>query len=255
LHSVGGACASGNLALRSALDEIRHHGAEVALVLGPILDLSPVELHSMALMRAVSCVTFNDEPHRASRPFDVRREGFVPAHGGGALVLESLERARARGASIRAEVLGVAASSEANHHTKPSSEGQARLITQLLEECRVAPEEVDYVNAHATSTTLGDVTEIRALKRVFGAHAQRLKINATKSLLGHTCWSSAIVEIIAVLLQMQSGRLHPSINVDELDSEIDLDVCANQAVAFQARTVLKNSFGFGGINCVSLFRR
>lgn len=255
LHSVGGACASGNLALRAALDEIKYHGAEVALVLGPILDLSPVELHSMAQMRAVSCASFNDEPQRASRPFDLRREGFVPAHGGGALVLESLSRAQARGATIYAEVLGASGSSDANHRTKSSPESQARVITRLLDRCGVAAEEVDYVNAHATSTPLGDVTEIRALKQAFGSHAERLRINATKSMLGHTCWSSAIVEIIAVLLQMRAGRLHPSINIDQLDPEIDLDVCANEAVLHQPQIVLKNAFGFGGINCVSLLRR
>ncbi|MEA3209659.1 MAG: 3-oxoacyl-[acyl-carrier-protein] synthase [Chthoniobacter sp.] len=255
LHSVGGACASGNMALRAALDEIRHHDAEAALVLAPVLDLSPVELHSMALMGAVSRVSFNDEPHRASRPFDAAREGFVPAHGGGALVLESLERAQRRGARIYTELVGVAASSAANHHTRPSAGDEAALIGRLLRNCGVAPDQVDYVNAHAASTRLGDLAEIRAIKQAFGAHAAQLKINATKSMLGHTCWSSAIVETIAVLLQMEAGRLHPTINVDHLDPEIDLDVCANSAADHQPQTVLKNAFGFGGINCVSLLRR
>lgn len=254
LQSVGGACASGNLALRSALDEIRHHDADAALVLGPILDLSPVELQSMALMRAVSCASFNEEPHRASRPFDARREGFVPAHGGGALVLESLRHAQDRGATIYGEVVGVAANSEANHHTKSSSDRLAQLITQLLDQCGVTPAEVDYVNAHATSTPVGDLIEIRTLKKAFGAQATRLKINSTKSMIGHTCWSSAIVEMIAVLLQMRSGWLHPTINVDQLDPEIDLDVCANKAVEFRPRIVLKNAFGFGGINSAALLR-
>ena len=254
IHTAGGACASGNVALRAAVDEIRHHGAAAALVVGAVLDLSPVELHSMALMGAVSCTSFNDEPERASRPFEVRREGFVPAHGGGALFVESLASARARGVKIYAEVLGVASGSDANHFTNPNEEKQAALISGLLHDCGVAPEEVDYVNAHATSTPLGDLAEIRALRRVFGAHAQRLRINATKSMLGHTCWASAIVETVAVALQMQAGRLHPTINLEALDPEIDLDVCANSAVAHAPRVVLKNAFGFGGINCISLLR-
>lgn len=254
IHSAGGACASGNLALRAAIDEIRHHGASGALVVGAVLDLSPVELHSMALMGAVSCQSFNDEPQRASRPFDVKREGFVPAHGGGALYLESLASARRRRVPIYCELLGVASASDANHFTTPDEERQAALIARLLRDCGVEPEQVDYVNAHATSTPLGDLAETRAIQRVFGAHAKRLRINATKSMLGHTCWASAIVETIAVALQMREGRLHPTINVESLDPEIELDVCANAAAEHAPRLALKNAFGFGGINCISLLQ-
>lgn len=254
LHTAGGACASGNLALRAALDEIRHHGAGAAIVVGAVLDLSPVELHSMALMGAVSCRSFNDDPAGASRPFDVRREGFVPAHGGAALYLESLASARARGVRIYAEVLGVVSGSDANHFANPNEEKQAALIARLLHECGVAPEEVDYVNAHATSTPLGDLAEARALRRAFGSHAARLRVNATKSMLGHTCWASALVETVAVALQMQAGCLHPTINVETLDPAIELDVCPNIAVAHAPRIALKSAFGFGGINCISLLQ-
>jgi 3-oxoacyl-(acyl-carrier-protein) synthase len=254
IYTTGGACASGNVALRAAMDEIRYHGASAAMVVGAVLDLSPVELHSMALMGAVSTENFNNEPERASRPFDARREGFVAAHGGGALFVESLAAARARGARIHAEVLGVVSGSDGNHFTNPSEEKQATLTRRLLQDCGIAPEQVDYVNAHATSTPLGDLNEIRVLRRVFGAHASRLRINATKSMLGHTCWASAIVETVAVALQMQAGRLHPTINFETPDPEIDLDVCANEAVAHEPRVVLKNAFGFGGINCISLLQ-
>lgn len=254
IYTVGAACASGNVALRSAIDEIRHHEIDAALVLGAVMDFSPVELHSMALMGAVSFQNFNDEPERASRPFDLRREGFVPAQGGAALVVESLEHARARGARIYAEVLCVTASSDGNHQTLPSADGQAALMNRALREAHVAPEQIDYINAHATSTRVGDLTEIRAIKRVFGAHADVLKLNASKSMLGHTCWAAPTVETVAAILQMRAGRLHPSINIDELDPEVDLDVCAGRVVECRARHVLKNSFGFGGINSVSILK-
>lgn len=253
-YTVGAACASGNVALRSAIDEIRCHDIDAVLVLGAVMDFSPVELHSMALMGAVSYQSFNDEPERASRPFDVRREGFVPAQGGAALIVESLAHARARGARIYAEILCVAASSDANHQTQPSEEGQAALMARALREANVAPEQIDYVSAHATSTPVGDLAEIRAIKRVFGKHAYALKVNATKSMLGHTCWAAPTVETVATILQMRSGRLHPSINIDEIDPEVDLDVCAGRIVECRVQHALKNSFGFGGINCVSILK-
>jgi 3-oxoacyl-(acyl-carrier-protein) synthase len=251
---MGGACASANIGLRAALDEIRHHDHDVVVLGGPCLDFSPMGLHAMALMGAISFQSFNDEPHRASRPWDARREGFVPAHGAATLVLEELEHARDRGARIYAEVVGCVASSDGCHLPSPSTEGQARTIARLFRETGVAPEEVEYVNAHATSTPLGDLSEIRALRTAFGKHAERLKINAPKSMLGHTCWSAPAVETVAAILQMNGGRLAPSINIDELDPEVDLDVCANGAVDLKPRFALKNSFGFGGINCCSLLR-
>jgi 3-oxoacyl-(acyl-carrier-protein) synthase len=255
IYTVGAACASANTALRCAVDEIRHHDVDVALLVGAVLDFSPIELHAMALLGAISFESFNDAPEKASRPFDTRREGFVPAHGGGALVLEALESAVERGARIYGEVLGVEANADANHLPQPSEEGQARLMSRLLDQCGLRPEAIDYINAHATSTPLGDLVEVRSIKRAFGAHAGRLKINATKSLLGHTCWAAPVVETIASILQMRAGRLHPSINIDELDAEIDLDVCAGQAVDHDVRIFMKNSFGFGGINCVSIIKR
>ncbi len=153
-------------------------------------------------------------------------------------------------------MLGVEAGSDANHLPQPSKDGQARMMARLLRQCKVAPEQVDYVNAHATSTPLGDLTEIRSIKRVFGEHAKRLKLNATKSMLGHTCWAAPTVETVAAILQIRAGKLHPSINIDELDPEIDLDVCrGTKAVDWPVKILMKNSFGFGGINCVSLIAR
>jgi 3-oxoacyl-[acyl-carrier-protein] synthase I len=255
IYTVGAACASANTALRCAVDEIRYHDVDVALVAGAVLDFSPIELHAMAIMGAITFQSFNDYPEQASRPYDVRREGFVPAHGGGVLVVESLDSALRRGARIYAEVVGVEANSDANHLPQPSEEGQSRLMRKLLDRCGVRPEQIDYINAHATSTPLGDITEIRSIKCVFGEHARRLKINATKSMLGHTCWAAPVVETIAAVLQMRAGQLHPSINIDQLDPEVDLDVCAGRAVRRDVRYLMKNSFGFGGINCVSILKR
>jgi 3-oxoacyl-(acyl-carrier-protein) synthase len=254
IYTVGAACASGNVNLRSAIDEIRHHGAQAVVVVGAVLEFAPIDVHAMALMGAITYQSFNDQPHRASRPYDTAREGFVPAHGGAALVLEDYDVARARGARIYAEVLGAAANSDGNHLPQPSAEGQRRVMTRLLAECGVRPDEVDYINAHATSTPLGDLTELQSIKQVFGDHAYSLKINAPKSMLGHTCWAAPVVETVAAVLQMRDGRLHQSINIDDLDPAVDLDVCRDGPVRHQVRTLMKNSFGFGGINCVSLLR-
>ena len=254
-YTMGGACASANIALRSAIDEIRHHGHDVAVMTGGALEFSPMGLHAMALLDAITTKSFNDAPERASRPYDVLREGFVPSHGAGTLILESYEHACARGATIYGEVLGCVAMSDANHMPTPSTDGQVATVRCLLQEANIAPEQIDFVSAHATSTPQGDIAELRAIREVFGAHAKNLFINAPKSMLGHTCWSAPVVETIAALLQMKNGRLHPSINIDQLDPEVDLNVCANQAVAHQIQIFLKNSFGFGGINCCALWKK
>ena len=255
IYTVGAACASGNVALRCAIDEIRHHDHDMVLIVGSALDMAPMDLHAMAILGAISYQSFNEAPFAASRPFDIDREGFVPAHGGAVLVVESLESAQRRGARIHAEVLGSESNADANHLPQPSAEGQTRVMTRLLKYTGVAPEQVDYVSAHATSTPLGDLTELQSIKNVFGKHAYQLKVNATKSMLGHTCWAAATVETVAAILQMNCGKLHPSINVDNLDPEIDLDVCRGRVVDKDVRIFMKNSFGFGGINAVSLFKR
>jgi 3-oxoacyl-(acyl-carrier-protein) synthase len=255
LYTVGGACASGNLGLRLAVDEVRFREADCALVVAPVLDIAPMDLHGMALMGAISFQSFNEDPAAASRPYDRRREGFVPSHGGAALIVESLDSALRRGARIYAEVLAVEASADGNHLPQPSSEGQVRAMRQALRRAGMRPDQVDYISAHATSTPLGDTTEIRSIKTVFGPHAYRLKLNAPKSLLGHTCWSAPTVETVAAILQMRAGRLHRSINIDDMDPEVDLDVCRHENTPWPVRVLLKNSFGFGGINCVALLSR
>ncbi len=255
IATVGAACASGNLALRQAIQELRAGDAEVALVAGGPMHYSPLDLHAMAMLGAISYRSFNDAPVRASRPFDVRREGFVPAHGAAALVLEPLSRALRRGARVYARLLSVSAGSDANASMEPSTDGQAATITRALAEAGVAPGQIDYVNAHATSTPDGDRSEALALERVFGSALGRIKVNATKSMIGHTVWSSALVETVATVLQMGVGRLHPTINVETLDDSVRFDVCRDGPVEWPVRLELKTAFGFGGINSASVLGR
>lgn len=255
IFTLGGACASGNIALRSAVDEIRYHDMGAVFIVGAVLDFAPIDVHAMAMMGAITFESFNDQPERASRPYDIKREGFVPAHGGGVLVIEDLEKARERGATIYAEVMSVEANADGNHLPKPSEDGQVAVIRQAFSRCNVRPEDIDFISAHATSTPLGDLTELRAIKRVFGSHAGKLAINAPKSMLGHTCWAAPTVETIAAVMQMNGREVHPSINIDTLDPEVDLDVCRGKRKSRDIRFLLKNSFGFGGINCVSILKK
>jgi 3-oxoacyl-(acyl-carrier-protein) synthase len=249
---AGAACASGLYALRVALDEIRSHGAPLVVVVGPVCDFAAIDMHAMGLMGAISQETFDDEPARASRPFDLLRDGFVPAHGGGALILEDFESAKKRNAKIYAEILAVETAADANHLPNPSEEGETLAMQRALESSGIAPDQIDYLNGHFTSTPAGDIAEINAIKRVFGAHAYKLKLNATKSMVGHTMSASAIVELVGSILQMRNGHLHASINIDQLDPKVDLDVCANASVRCPVRYAMKNAFGFGGLNASTI---
>ena len=253
-YTVGGACASGNLALRDVVRDIRGGEYECAAVVGAVFDMSECDLYASEFINAtVVEPRFQETPAAASRPFDVHRCGFVYSHGTGTLIVESEESALRRGARIHAEVIDVVANSNACHLPLPNSDMQARLITRLIKNNGLKPEDIDYVNCHATGTPAGDIEEVKAIKKAFGAYAtQGLKINAPKSMLGHVCWSAPIVETIGGILQMQRGRLHPTINIERLDPDIDLDVVPNVAVQYPVRYMLKNSFGFGGLNCSSL---
>lgn len=252
--TVGAACASGNHALRAAVDEIRHHERDCVLVVGALLDYSPMDLHALVLLGATPAGVFDDAPERASRPFDVARAGFLPAHGAAALVVESLESARGRGARIWAEVIGVESASDACRLPRPSVEGQVRTLRRVLSSTGVRPEQIGYVNAHATSTPKGDVAEATAIRSVFGPHADRLPVNAPKSFLGHTCWSAATVEAVTAIASVARGVLYPCANLDEVDPAVDLDlVRAPRKV--DVDYFLKNAFGFGGLNSIALFRR
>lgn len=253
--SVGGACASGNLALREAFRGIVLNDFDRALVVGPAFDMSEADLYASEYITAtVVDERFQNRPTLASRPFDKERSGFVYSHGAGAVILERENEALSRGAHIYAELIAVDANSNANHLPQPSAKMQSLLIQKLLHDGQVRPTDVDYINCHATGTPLGDIQEVNAIKDAFGDHAYHVKLNAPKSMLGHVCWSSPIVEMIGGILQMDRKRLHPSINIDELDPQIDLDVCPNKSVDFAAKIMLNNSFGFGGLNSSALVR-
>ena len=256
IYTVGGTCTSAGIALKNGINEINYNDCDIAIVGGGCIDYSPVGYQALIMINAISYLSFNDAPEKASRPYDLRREGFVPSHGSGILIIEELEHALKRNAKIYAEVLAVELNNDANHLSNPSTEGQTRLIKRALKKANLSPEQIDYVNAHATSTLLGDKTEIQSIKNVFGDHAKKLKINATKSMTGHTGWTAHSVELIAAILQMQNSCLHPSINIEQIDPEIDLDVCANKKVEeYEINHILKNSFGFGGLNCCSIIKK
>jgi 3-oxoacyl-(acyl-carrier-protein) synthase len=253
--TVGNACASGNLAVLAGLDLIRSGRADAVIVSGGAFGLDPMTLHGWAMIEALSCRSFNEEPARASRPFDTRREGFVPSEGAGALVLETLTGARKRGARMYAELLGAASTSDASRLTKPHLDGQVRVIHGALRDARITPEQIDYINAHATSTPLGDAVEVAAIKAVFGDHAYRIPINATKSMLGHCLTAAGVVELVATILQMANDVVHPTINQEEQDSQLDLDFVPNEARQHRIEVAISNAFGFGGLNsCVVVGR-
>jgi 3-oxoacyl-(acyl-carrier-protein) synthase len=255
VYSVGGTCTSSTTAMMHGLREIRSGENDVAVITGGVLDYSPLDLQALILVSAISYKSFNDAPEKSSRPYDARREGFVPSHGGGVLIFEELDHAMKRNAKIYCEVLEVESNSDGNHLSNPSIEGQSRLMNLVLNKAGVKPEQIDYINAHATSTPLGDRIEIASIKNVFGKHAYELKVNASKSMLGHAGWSAGAVESIGAILQMRNSKLHPSINIEEIDPDVDIDVCANKAQDWEVNYIMKNSFGFGGLNACAIFKK
>jgi 3-oxoacyl-[acyl-carrier-protein] synthase II len=243
------ACASATQAIGEAAEVIRRGAADVVITGGSDSLVSRVTFAGFNAMRALP-TNYNDEPERASRPFDARREGFVPALGCGILILESLAHARQRGARILAEVLGLGVSNDGYHMIvpDPSGEGASLAIKQALVSSRVGLEEVDYINAHGTGTPLGDLAETNAIKSVFGERAYQIPISATKSMTGHMMGAAGAVEAIACVMSIQEGIIHPTINYDFPDPACDLDYVPNQARVASVRIALSNSFGLGGQN-------
>lgn len=259
MYIVGGTCTSSGIAMKHGINEILYNDCDIAMIGGGLLDYSEVGYQALILVGAISYKSFNDEPEKASRPYDIRREGFVPSHGTGILIIEELEHALKRGAKIYAEILSVESNCDGNHLSNPSVNGQTKVIKRALEKAGVEPDQIDYINAHATSTPLGDKIELISVKTVFGEHAKKVKVNATKSMIGHTGWTSNTVELIGAIMQMKNSTLHPSINIENLDPEIaelGIDICANKKVEnYNIDYILKNSFGFGGINCSSVIKK
>jgi 3-oxoacyl-[acyl-carrier-protein] synthase II len=246
--AVATACASAANALGDAFRTIQLGHADVMIAGGSEAAITHMGLGGFASLRALS--TRNDDPPHASRPFDRDRDGFVMAEGAGLLVLEEEGFARARGATILAEVLGYGMSADGSHITAPDEEGRgaARSMSECLKDARLAPEAVGYINAHGTSTQLGDLAETKAMKTVFGAHAAKLMVSSTKSQLGHLLGASGGVELIACVMALRTGLIPPTINLDTPDPDCDLDYVPNTAREARVNHIMSNSFGFGGHN-------
>jgi len=254
-NTVTTACAAGTQAMGEAFDIVRHGRADMAITGGTEAALCELGLAGFAVMRAMS--TQNDPPQKASRPFDARRDGFVAAEGAAIFVLEDLQHALDRGALILAELAGYGACNDAYHIVAPCADGEgaARAMHWALEDAGTAPEEVDYINAHGTSTPRNDLAETIAVKKVFGELAYRIPISATKSMVGHAFGGAGAIEALACVKSIETGWIHPTINLDYPDPECDLDYVPKVGRQAEVRVVLKNSFGFGGQNACLVFKR
>jgi len=256
LSSQCTACAASNMAIGDGLDAIRLGRADVMLCGGTEAPVTEVGIAGFSAMRALS--RRNDDPERASRPFDSGRDGFVMGEAGAVVVLEELEHARARGAKIYAELLGYGVSSDARHITEPdpSGENPARAMTMAFGDASVEPDEIDYINAHGTSTPLGDAAETRVIKLALGEeNARQTPVSSTKGATGHCLGASGAVEAMFSILAVERGVLPPTINYEVPDPECDLDYIPNESREADVRTSVSNSFGFGGHNATVVFRR
>ena len=249
------ACATSGHAIGHAFHYIQRGDADVMLAGGSEAAIGPLCIGSFAAMKALS--TRNDDPERASRPFDKDRDGFVLAEGAAVLVLEELEHAKARGARIHAELVGFGTSGDAFHIAAPDEQGAGahRAMLTALKDAGLAPDEVGYINAHGTSTPLGDAAEVAAVKRLFGAHAHRLSMSSTKSMTGHCLGAAGGVESVATVMALKDGILPPTINLDHPDEGFDLDFVAKAAKTRSIDVAVNNTFGFGGHNVSLVFRR
>lgn len=249
------ACATGTHNIGDAARLIEYGDADVMIAGGAEMATSPTGLGGFAAARALS--TRNDDPEGASRPWDRDRDGFVLSDGAGAIVLEEYEYARKRGARIYAELIGYGMSGDAYHMTAPSEDGDgaARCMENALHNASINPDQVDYINAHGTSTPAGDVVETMVVKRVFGDHAKKLAISSTKSMIGHMLGAAGGVEAIFSILSIQDQVAPPTINLDNPDPECDLDYVPNTARPMKINIALSNSFGFGGTNGTLIFKR
>jgi 3-oxoacyl-[acyl-carrier-protein] synthase II len=247
-YATVSACATSNHAIGDAFHVIRRGDARMMIAGGTEAAINRLSYAGYHAARAL--VTEYESPETASRPFDQRRNGFVHGEGAGIVVLESLESARERGAPIFAEVLGIGLSADAHHVTSPPDDGAGAVLAmrRALRSANVAPEQIDYINAHGTSTPVGDVVETRAIREVFGAHAYRMPVSSTKSMLGHSLGATAAIEAILCIMAMRDRVVPPTINLTDPDPECDLDYVPLQARPADVDVVMSNSFGFGGAN-------
>jgi len=255
-YSVSSACASASHAISLAYNHIINGDADVMITGGSEAALSPLGFAGFTQAQALS-TSYNDTPEKASRPFDRDRDGFVMAEGAGVLILEELEHAKRRGAKIYAEIVGYGMSDDANHITAPCPDGSGAALAMVnaLKKSNLKPEDIQLINTHGTSTPLGDIAETKAIKLAFGSHAKKLKLNSTKSMIGHTLGAAGGIEAIAVVKMIEEGIVHPTINLENPDPECDLDYTPNVAVKCDIVYAMSNSFGFGGHNVSIVFKR
>ncbi|QTH45950.1 beta-ketoacyl-ACP synthase II [Cohnella sp. LGH] len=247
------ACATGTHSIGDSFKMIQRGDADVMICGGAEATIRPIGMAGFCSMRAMS--TRNEEPEKASRPFDVDRDGFVMGEGSGVLILESLEHAKARGARIYAEVIGYGMSGDAYHMTDPDPNGAARCMKKALNDAGIAPESIQYINAHGTSTGAGDKSETTAIKMTFGDHAHKLAVSSTKSMTGHLLGAAGGVEAVILGLTLKNGVIPPTINLDHQDPELDLDYVPNKPRNADVQVALSNSFGFGGHNATIIMRQ
>lgn len=254
-YSVSTACATSNHAILNSFHILQRGDADIMITGGT--EGSVMDLTVSAFSTAMALSKRNDAPEKASRPWDKDRDGFVIGEGAGVLVLETEESAKKRGATILAEMIGGGMSSDAYHMTAPHPEGlgAALCIKNAIQSAGIKTEDIQYVNAHGTSTELGDVAETKALKLVFKDHAYKLKVNSTKSMIGHLLGAAGGAEAIACIKSLQDGKIHATINLENQDPACDLDYVPNKAIDFDLKYALSNSFGFGGHNCSIIFKR
>jgi len=253
--SISTACATGNHSIGEAFRVIQRGEADLMIAGGAEAAITPLGLAGFCSMRALS--TRNEEPEKASRPFDRERDGFVIGEGAGVVVLEELNRARKRGATILGEIIGFGMTADAYHITQPIQDGRGikEAMLRALKDAGVSPREVDYINAHGTSTPLNDRIETQAIKDLFGEHAYRVPVSSTKSMTGHLLGATGGVELIACLLALNEGAIPPTINYENPDPECDLDYVPNKARKLNIKIVLSNSMGFGGHNAVLIVKK
>ena len=249
------ACATGSHSIGDAFRIIQYGMADAMIAGGTEAVITPMGIAGFTAMKALS--TRNDEPERASRPFDIDRDGFVMGEGAGIMILEELNHAIRRGARIYAEVIGYGMSGDAYHITSPAPEGEgaARCMEAALKDAGIRPEEVDYINAHGTSTKYGDELETMAIKKVFGEHAYRLSVSSTKSMTGHLLGAAGGVEAVITVLSIYHNIVPPTINLEKPDPACDLDYVPNKAKKMEVNCAISNSFGFGGTNASLVFRK
>ena len=251
--AIATACTTGLHSIGQASRIIEFGDADVMVAGGAESTISPLGVGGFAAMRALS--TRNDHPQLASRPWDKDRDGFVLGEGAGAMVLEEYEYAKARGAKIYAEVIGFGMSGDAGHMTAPDMHGPRRAMVNALKNANINADQIDYLNAHGTSTPLGDVNETKAIKAALGEHAHRVVVNSTKSMTGHLLGGAGGIESVFTVLALQNQISPPTINIDNQDPECDLDYCANVARDMKIDYAMKNNFGFGGTNGTLIFKR